>query len=136
MFALLSNDKNESYTPYSDPEDAIFELLQDFKTFINDCHIPAKYALPIVQVTAANADQFQTEADTTPSNSFDAKIRGSQGTFNLISILGKLLLTLGIFGAPYIFAWFTLKPGYSNRERILAFLWMFIVILVLMGSQR
>lgn len=41
----------------------------------------------------------------------------------------SFLLGVGIFIMPYIFAWFTLRNGYTTRERLLSFVWMIIVIL-------
>lgn len=37
---------------------------------------------------------------------------------------------LGIFIAPYIFGWFTLKQGYSKTARVVAFSWLFLVVVV------
>ena len=38
------------------------------------------------------------------------------------------LMGLGIFIAPYIFAWATLVPGFSSRERVFSFAWMLVFI--------
>jgi hypothetical protein len=43
----------------------------------------------------------------------------------------SLLLGIGVFIAPYIFSWFTLRGGYSNRARITSFIWMFIFLAAL-----
>lgn len=43
----------------------------------------------------------------------------------------SLLLGIGVFLAPYIFSWFTLRGGYRNRARITSFIWMFIVLAVI-----
>jgi hypothetical protein len=40
----------------------------------------------------------------------------------------SVLLGLGILLAPYIFAWFTLKPGYRTRARIISFTWLAVVL--------
>jgi hypothetical protein len=39
-------------------------------------------------------------------------------------------LKLGILFFPYIFAWFTLRRGITNGTRVFAFLWMFLVIVM------
>lgn len=46
-----------------------------------------------------------------------------------------VLLWIGIFFAPYIFAWFTLSKMFSQKSRIIAFCWMIIVILILNFSD-
>ena len=38
-------------------------------------------------------------------------------------------LGLGIFFFPYIFSWFTLKPGYSRASKIVAFGWLAMVLI-------
>lgn len=41
----------------------------------------------------------------------------------------SFLLGLGIFFMPYIFAWFTLRQGYSSQARLVSFFWLAIIIL-------
>lgn len=41
----------------------------------------------------------------------------------------SLLLGIGIFLMPYIFAWLLLRDGYSKTARILSFVWMGVVLL-------
>ena len=40
------------------------------------------------------------------------------------------LLGLGIFFMPIIFAWFTLRKGHSNVARIIAFVWLGLMLVV------
>ena len=40
----------------------------------------------------------------------------------------SILLWLGIFAIPIIFAWFLLGRGYSKRDRTIAFIWMFLYV--------
>lgn len=40
------------------------------------------------------------------------------------------LLGLGIFLMPIIFAWFTLRSGYSKKAKIIAFLWLFLTSII------
>jgi hypothetical protein len=40
-------------------------------------------------------------------------------------------LGLGIFFCPYIFAWVTLKNGYSRKARVIAFCWLALVVIEL-----
>lgn len=42
----------------------------------------------------------------------------------------SILLGLGIFFIPYIFAWFTLKQGYSSNSRVLSFGWLALTVVV------
>lgn len=44
-----------------------------------------------------------------------------------------LLLAVGIFFMPYIFAWFTLRDGYSVISRVMSFVWLLIVVIGLMS---
>jgi hypothetical protein len=46
----------------------------------------------------------------------------------------SLWLGLGILFMPYIFSWFTLRSGYSNIARLVAFGWL-IFVLVLINSK-
>ena len=39
-------------------------------------------------------------------------------------------LAIGIFVIPIIFAWFTLKKGYSNTARLVSFGWLLLAIVV------
>lgn len=41
----------------------------------------------------------------------------------------SFLLGLGIFFMPYIFAWFTLRQGYSRQARIVSFFWMLVFLI-------
>ena len=43
------------------------------------------------------------------------------------------LLGVGIFFMPYIFAWFTLRDGYSVISRVMSFVWLLIVVIGLMS---
>lgn len=45
-------------------------------------------------------------------------------------------LGVGILLAPYVFAWFTLRRGYSARTKQVAFAWMAIVIVILSLADR
>lgn len=42
----------------------------------------------------------------------------------------SLLLGLGIFIMPYIFAWFTLRKGHSEISRILSFGWLALMVII------
>ena len=42
-----------------------------------------------------------------------------------------LLLGIGIFFIPMIFAWFTLRQGYSTVSRAVSMVWMLIVIMAM-----
>ena len=44
-----------------------------------------------------------------------------------------VFLGIGIFFMPYIFAWFTLKRGYSSKAKGIAFTWM---ALILVGAMN
>jgi len=48
-----------------------------------------------------------------------------------VGIFRKILIGTGVLFMPYLFAWFTLKPGYSKNFRKLSFIWMGIAVLVL-----
>lgn len=39
-----------------------------------------------------------------------------------------LLLGIGIFFLPIIFAWFTLRAGHSTRSRVISFIWLVITL--------
>lgn len=42
----------------------------------------------------------------------------------------SILLGIGIFLMPYIFAWFTLRDGYSKLARFISFGWLFLFVFV------
>ena len=44
-------------------------------------------------------------------------------------------LVLGIVFMPYLFAWFTLRSGYSRRSRIAAFIWLGIIVFSLIPKR-
>jgi hypothetical protein len=64
----------------------------------------------------------------------DAIRRMWRGTSDITSILipirrsVELPLGIGIFLAPYVFAWAVLRPGYSRFARITSFLWMAVMV--------
>lgn len=43
------------------------------------------------------------------------------------------LLCVGIFFMPYIFAWFTLRDGYTVTSRVVSFVWLLIVVVGFMS---
>lgn len=46
------------------------------------------------------------------------------------------LLGAGIFLFPYLFAWFLLRRGYSVLARVVAFAWLAVVVLFVVGSAN
>lgn len=42
----------------------------------------------------------------------------------------SILLGIGIFLMPYIFAWFTLREGYSKPARFISFGWLLLLVFV------
>lgn len=46
-----------------------------------------------------------------------------------------VLLWVGILLAPYIFAWFLLKPDYGKKAKIVSFAWMVIVLFMFFGRE-
>ncbi|MDD2230340.1 MAG: hypothetical protein PHY48_13120 [Candidatus Cloacimonetes bacterium] len=46
-----------------------------------------------------------------------------------------VLLWVGILLAPYIFAWFLLKPDYSKKAKVVSFAWMIIVLFMFFGRE-
>lgn len=46
------------------------------------------------------------------------------------------LLGLGIFVFPIIFAWFTLRQGYRTRARVIAFVWLVLVVLLAFSGNH
>lgn len=42
----------------------------------------------------------------------------------------SILLGIGIFLMPYIFAWFTLRKGYSKPARFISFGWLLLLVFV------
>ena len=44
----------------------------------------------------------------------------------------SILLGMGIFIMPYIFAWFTLREGYSKSARFMSFGWLLFLVFVSM----
>jgi hypothetical protein len=48
----------------------------------------------------------------------------------VISRTVTAVLVFGIISAPYIFAWFTLRRGYSPYVRVLSFGWLAVLILI------
>jgi hypothetical protein len=45
-----------------------------------------------------------------------------------------ILLGIGIFFIPLIFAWFTLRKGHTTKAKIISFVWL-VLSLVIIGSQ-
>lgn len=47
----------------------------------------------------------------------------------------SILLGIGIFMMPYIFAWFTLREGYSKSARYISFGWLLFLVFVNMQKD-
>jgi len=45
-------------------------------------------------------------------------------------------LGIGILLIPVIFAWFTLREGYSTRARVVSFAWLIFTLLAFFGTGR
>ncbi|MDR9767659.1 hypothetical protein RJP56_16480 [Shewanella baltica] len=65
------------------------------------------------------------------SNTANNKSKIEQSTFTVDMLDRKVTpaLGLGIFLLPIIFAWFTLRKGYSVRARVISFVWLIFVCL-------
>ncbi|QQV64935.1 Uncharacterised protein [Acinetobacter junii] len=72
--------------------------------------------------TAANGSDDQDSIfnpQTTPPPLYTA-----QPQYRPVSVL----FGVGIFFLPYIFAWLTLREGYSTTARVVSFLWLVLVV--------
>lgn len=47
----------------------------------------------------------------------------------------SILLGLGIFFFPLIFAWFTLRSGHTTFSRVVSFSWLVLSLLIMMGTS-
>jgi len=47
----------------------------------------------------------------------------------------SFLLIIGIVFLPYIFAWFTLRPNFSNLTRIISFAWAASIVYLAIGNR-
>ncbi|WP_286758494.1 hypothetical protein [Ralstonia sp. RL] len=45
-------------------------------------------------------------------------------------------VSIGIFFAPYVFSWLTLRAGYSQKTKIVAFAWMAFVLLLISSNRQ
>ncbi len=64
-------------------------------------------------------------------------IRRSHSAFRHSSIRRVgLALGIGIFLMPYIFSWFTLRPGYSRTSKILSFGWLGLILMVAVLASK
>ncbi len=48
----------------------------------------------------------------------------------------KFFTYIGVLVMPYIFAWFTLKKGFSSISRIISFVWLVVVIMIYLDSNK
>ncbi len=48
----------------------------------------------------------------------------------------SILLIIGIVCLPIVFAWFTLKDGYSKRARGISFVWLVVSLILTMGNSN
>ena len=104
-----------------DITDAIFEL----KSFVKSC--PQKYHKPPQQFS-----YLKNTSSTIPA--IPQQFRSpAEVKFEKTK---RILLWIGIFIMPYIFAWFTLSKTFTKNNRIIAFGWMlFVIILMLSGKN-
>lgn len=86
-----------------------------------------------------NYQKYLDEGLTTKSIEVDysslKKINNMSESFPTTRKIG-VLLSVGIFFVPYIFAWFTLLPGYSKTVRMISFIWLIFVILMISSTKE
>lgn len=92
------------------------ELNAKFQKMLDRINEEAINRFPGVDLIIDKKDKFNKRIEKNSSNSVD-------GEREL-----KLPLAVGIFFMPYLFSWFTLRKGYSNRTRIFSFLWLIAIV--------
>ncbi|ABV68110.1 hypothetical protein Abu_1874 [Aliarcobacter butzleri RM4018] len=53
-----------------------------------------------------------------------------------ISMVYKIFIYIGVIFMPYIFAWFTLKKGFSKTSRIISFVWLVLLLIGFINSPK
>ncbi len=122
-FSALNNVKKKSIHTEIIKKEAFVDNTLSYKV---DCIIK--------KIIDAIITGFKNKADCIIKKIIDAIITGFKNE-ELLGILRKVGLFIGILFLPYVFSFFTLKKGYSKRLRVIAFSWLFVVLCIWLQSN-
>ncbi|TGU85324.1 DUF4236 domain-containing protein [Acinetobacter pittii] len=96
--------------------------------------------VPSTGLTYSNLNPKKTKEETAKRETVNSGIRSNMTPLRSqvlpVSFLSKserkvsILLGIGIVMMPYIFAWFTLREGYSKGARFISFGWFLVLIVI------
>ena len=115
----------------------IAEKLFALKGFINRFerrdHINPKYAFlkepeaPLVQNNSSVINSLSGISSVT-NNNIDI--------LSIVKKIGLVCFWLALFLMPYIFSWFTLSNKFTKKQRIIAFVWMVVVLVIVLSGNK
>ena len=115
----------------------IAEKLFALKGFINRFerrdHINPKYAFlkepeaPLVQNNSSVKNSLSGISSVT-NNNIDI--------LSIVKKIGLVCFWLALFLMPYIFSWFTLSNKFTKKQRIIAFVWMVVVLVIVLSGNK
>ena len=115
----------------------IAEKLFALKGFINRFerrdHINPKYAFlkepeaPLVQNNSSVINSLSGISSVT-NNNIDILKKKKK--------IGLVCFWLALFLMPYIFSWFTLSNKFTKKQRIIAFVWMVVVLVIVLSGNK
>lgn len=100
-----------------DITDSIFDLKSFIKSIPSTYHKPPQQFEYLKNPNLSIPNQFKSSAEI----KFDKT--------------KNILLWIGIFFMPYIFSWFTLSSNFTKKQRIIAFCWMVLVVILVSSNQ-
>ena len=55
---------------------------------------------------------------------------------SIVKKIGLVCFWLALFLMPYIFSWFTLSNKFTKKQRIIAFVWMVVVLVIVLSGNK
>lgn len=128
-----------------DISEKIFELKGFISRYKARDHENSKYPF-LKQPEVINSQAIFSK----PSISFIDRVKGIFNSNSTLFVSNKesdvqpstarqillVFLWVGIFFMPYIFSWFTLSKGFGKKSKIIAFVWLFVVVLLLISNPQ
>ena len=116
-----------------DISEKLFALKGFIKKFERRDHINPKYAFlkepeaPLVQNNSSVINSLSGISSVT-NNNIDI--------LSIVKKIGLVCFWLALFLMPYIFSWFTLSNKFTKKQRIIAFVWMVVVLVIVLSGNK
>lgn len=115
-----------------DISEKLFALKGFIKKFERRDHINPKYAF------LKEPEALPVKSNSSVINSLSSKnlVSNNIDVLNIAKKIGLACFWLAVFVMPYIFSWFTLSNKFTKKQRIIAFVWMVVVLVIVLSGKK